>query len=161
MATEFVYLKGKGSWIRTQTVNPWGKWTCTLHPNPGEDLEKIRELQAQGLKNLMKKDDDGYFITFSRPTERVDKLGRKTGLAPVEVMLPNGQKYDGLVGNGSDVTIKLEVYEHKTPGGGKAKAARLAAIRLDNLVPYEPNRDMLKDQKDLVRGLQEVPQPSF
>jgi hypothetical protein len=33
--------------------------------------------------------------------------------------------------------IKLAVYEHATPSGGKAVAARLEAIRIDELVPFK------------------------
>jgi hypothetical protein len=160
--TDYVYIRGKLKWVRTTAVNPWGKYTCTVYPLPGEDLEKVRELQSEGVKNLLKKDDDGYYITYSRPSEKTDKNGRKFGLAPVEIMLKDGSKFDGNVGNGSDGTVKLEVYQHSTPSGGKAKAARLLAIRVDELVPYEPNRDMQKDQEMATRGLQFAPaQPTF
>jgi hypothetical protein len=160
--TEYVYIRGKLSWVRTKAANPWGKWCVTIHPLPGEDLEKVRELTAEGVKNVVKKDDDGYFVTYSRPQELTDKLGRKRGLAPVEVMDKEGKVFEENIGNGSDGTIKLEVYRHRTPGGGEAKAARLMAIRVDNHIPYEPNRDMQKDQQLAVQGLQfSKPQPTF
>jgi hypothetical protein len=162
MPTENVYIRGKGSWIRTNQTNPWGKWVATIHPTPGEDLEKVRELSAAGVKNVIKKDDDGYFITYSRPSEKEDRMGRKYGLSPVQVVDNTGKPFSDLIGNGSDVTIKLEVYQHNTPGGGKAKAARLAAIRVDNLVPYIPDRDMMKDQKEPLKGMDEAkPNPAF
>jgi len=153
--TQFVYLQGKAKWVRTRQVNPWGKWTCTLYPTP-ESLEKVRQLQAEGMKNVIKKDEDGYNVTFSRPQEKEDRLGRKYGLTPVEVLNADGSVLDGLVGNGSDVTIKLEVYTHKTPGGGKAKASRLLGIRVDNLVPYTPE-SMDEDQLRSIKGLDKQP----
>lgn len=162
MPIENVYIRGKGSWIRTNKTNPWGKWVATIHPTPGDDLEKVRELSAQGVKNQIKKDDDGYFITYSRPSEKEDRLGRKYGLAPVTVVDNTGVPYTQPIGNGSDITLKLEVYQHNTPGGGKAKAARLAAIRVDNLVPYTPDRDMMKDEKEPLEGLADAePNPKF
>lgn len=161
--TDFVYIKGKLFWNRTLQVNPWGKWVQTVYPD-SDSLEKVRELQAEGMKNTLKKDDDGYFITFNRPSEKTDRMGRKYGLAPVEVIGPDGSKYEGLIGNGSDGVVKLEVYQHKTPGGGMAKAARLMAIKVDTLVPYDPNKDMLPDEQKAVQGL-DMPfkpqQPNF
>lgn len=101
-------------------------------------------------------------MTYNRPMEMTDKMGRKHGMAPVEVMLKDGTPYDGLIGNGSDGVVKLEVYRHKTPGGGEAKAARLMAIRVDELIPYEANRDMQKDQEMATRDLQFIkPNPTF
>jgi hypothetical protein len=162
--TEFVYVQGKGKWIRTKGINEWGKWTATIYPIPA-DLEKIKKLQEQGLKNHLKKDEDGYFMSFSRPFEKEfrDKNGttRKVGFTAVEVVDDKGLPFDGLIGNGSDVTLKLEVYQHGTPGGGKAKAARLLGIRIDNLVPF--SRDDFNDTElRATDGLDKVPaQPLF
>lgn len=159
--TDYIYIRGKLSWCRTNTVNPWGKYTCTVHPI-SEDMPLVYKMQEEGVKNSIKKDDDGYFITYSRPSEKTDRLGRKFGLAPVQVMDKDGKEFHENIGNGSDGTVKLEVYRHKTPGGGEAKAARLMAIRVDNHVPYEANRDMQKDQEMATRGLQfAVPHPTF
>lgn len=160
---EWIFLQGKGKYIKTKRPNDWGKWTCMLYPN-NESLEKIRELQGQGLKNTLKKDEDGYNATFSRPVEKTFKksgLERKIGFSPVEVLGPDGKPYDGLIGNGSDITVKLEVYQHNTPGGGKAKAARLSAIRIDNLVPFITD-DLDEAQQYQIKGLDEQPtQPLF
>lgn len=153
--TEYVYLQGKGMWIKTKALNPWGKWTCTLYPNAAS-LDKIRKLQEEGIKNVLRKDDDGYNITFSRPGEKENRLGQKFGLKPVEVISSDGSVFDGLIGNGSDITVKLEVYSHKTPGGAKAKAARLLGIRIDNLVPYT-SESYDEDQAKAVKGLDTQP----
>lgn len=156
MKTDYVYVQGKLSWVKTQVPDEWGKWKCTLHPND-ESLNKIRDLQAEGLKNVLKKDEDGYLITFSRPTQKLMK-GKVVGMAPPEILMADGKTplQGVLVGNGSDGTLKLEVYSHGTPGGGKAKAARLLSIRVDNLIPFEINRDFDRNQKDKVAGLEEV-----
>jgi hypothetical protein len=57
--------------------------------------------------------------------------------------LPSGAS----IGNGSDVTVLLEVYTHGTPGGGSAVAARLEGVRVDNLIPFEPGRDYETDEE--------------
>jgi len=130
-----------------------------LYPDT-KSLEAIRELQTQGVKNQLKKDDDGYHMTFSRPFEKEikDKNGttRKIGFTPVQVLDNQNLPFDGLIGNGSDVTVKLEVYTHGTPGGGKAKAARLYAIKVDNLVPYTSD-DMPAEEAHQVKGLADQP----
>lgn len=156
--TEFVFLKGKSKWVRHLTPNEWGKWSCVLYPDP-PSLEKIRELQAEGLKNTIKKDEDGYYCTFSRPTSKVFKT-KVQGFAPPEILdgrvtLPDGghPPLNENVGNGSDVTIKLEVYQHGTPGGGKAKAARWLSLLVHTLVPYLSNSDMADVQQRAIKGL--------
>lgn len=159
--TEYVFVRGKLSWVRTTQPNEWGKWTCTIHPD-NASLETIRELQGQGVKNVLKKDDDGYFTTFSRPTQKMMK-GKVVGLTPPEVLDKEGKPLakDILVGNGSDGIVKLEVYSHGTPGGGKAKAARLMAIKVENLIPYTVDKDFSAGQKETVAGLNEQPETIF
>lgn len=157
--TETIYLKGKAKWVRNTQPNEWGKWAMTLYPDP-ESLEKFRELQAQGLKNVIKKDDDGYNFSITRPTQK-QYGNRIQGFAPPKVMDKDGQDLGNTrIGNGSDVTVKLEVYEHKTPTG-KAKAARWEALRVDNLVPYEPPRDFSEDEANQTSGLMEQPEHLF
>ena len=160
MASEYIYVRGKGSWLRLSKPDQWDNWSVTLHPDT-ESLENIRDLQAEGMKNTLKKDDDGYFTKFRRPVTK--KVGNfvKT-FTPPEVIDKNGQPLDGLkVGNGSDLTLKLEVYQHPTPGGGRAKAARLESVRVDNLVEFNPNTDFTEDEAEAVSGLKDQPTPLF
>jgi hypothetical protein len=134
----------------------------TVHPN-NESLEKIRELQAEGLKNIIKKDDDGYLVTFSRPVQKTIN-GVVRGYTPPVVLNKDGTPFvhgDVQIGNGSDGTVKLEVYQHKTPGGGKAKAARWEALRIDNLVPFKKERDFPADQQKSMAGLEDQPEQLF
>lgn len=150
--TDNVYIKGKLSWVKVNRPNDWGAWTVTVHPDQAS-LEIIRELQAQGLKNVLKKDDDGYNITFRRPTSKMIR-GKVVGYAPPEVIDKDGNPLHGInIGNGSDGIVKLEVYQHGTPGGGKAKAARLKTVKVVNLVPFEGERDYTDKQKEMVKGM--------
>lgn len=158
---EIVYLKGKAKWAHRlfQPDLEFNKWSTVLYPDK-ESLEKIRDLQAEGVKNVLKKDDDGYYTTFSRPTQKLMK-GKVVAFTPPVVTDKDGQPFTDPIGNGSDITIKLEVYQHGTPGGGKAKAARLMAVRVDNHVPFEQERDFTDEQMGLVSGLNEQPAPQF
>ncbi len=158
--SEYIYLQGKVSWFRPKIPDQWNNWSTQLHPNP-ESLEKIRELQAEGIKNQIKKDDDGYFTRFKRPVTKETKTGKILSFAPVEVFDADGKPFDGPVGNGSDATLKIEVYEHGTPGGGTAKAARWVSARIDNLVPFSPDTDYNDEQKAAAEGVMQQPEQLF
>lgn len=170
--TEFVYITGKLSWAKLKTPDTaFGdkpKWKITVHPDE-KSLEIINDLIKAGIKNHLKKDEDGYYMTFGRATEMRLKTGRVQGMDPPAVL--NGQDLnddgspkpmspDVLIGNGSDGVVKLEVYSHaKFPGSSeKVKAARLLSVRVDNLVPYTINKDFDEHQKRAVKGLDEQPE---
>jgi len=150
--TTRITVRGKGRWTHVQRLNKFGDWSTELYPIP-EDLEVLRELQSKGLKNTMMKDEDGYYMRFKRPPKKDVKLRNgeiKTLIfAPPTVAMADGTPLaDGvLIGNGSDLSLVLEVYPHATPGGGKAVAARLEGVRVDNLVPFNPQTDYQNEEE--------------
>lgn len=157
--SDSVYIQGKVSWVKYVTPDPmYNKWSVQIHPNQ-EGIEKIRELQTEGVKNQFKKDEDGYYINFSRPTERKIK-GKIVGMTPPVVLNQDGTPMDGVaIGNGSDATLKLEIYQHPTPSGSKAKAARWAGLKIDNLIPFNKDTDYPDPaMKEQAEGLDEQPQ---
>lgn len=154
--TETYYIQGKVTWFRAKVPNKWNKWSVQIHPN-NEGLETIRELQARGMKNQLKKDDNGYYTNFSRPVTKETSTGRILSFEPVQVFDADGKPFSGDVGNDSDVTLKIEVYQHATPGGGKAIAARWVSARIDNLVPFDAKRDLNESEKASASGLAEQP----
>lgn len=161
---EFYFLKGKVKWFRHTSPNEWGKWSHVLYPD-AESLDTIRELMVgkdgiSGIKNVLKKDDDGYNMAFGRPTQRLLR-GQYQGMSPPEVIDAEGKPFIGNVGNGSDVTTKIVVYKHNVPAGGKAKACRWESTRVDNLVPFEKDNDFPKEAAKQVAGLPEQPAPLF
>lgn len=161
--SDHVYIQGKVSWVKYVTPDPtYNKWSVTIHPN-AEGVEAIRELQTQGVKNQWKKDEDGYYISFSRPAERKLKTGKVIGLTPPIVLNKEGTPMEGVaIGNGSDGTLKLEIYSHGTPSGGKAKAARWEALKIDNLIPFNKDTDFPDPaMKDQAAGLTEQPEQLF
>jgi hypothetical protein len=154
--SEYIFIQGKIAWFRPKVPNKWNKWSVQIHPND-VGLEKIRDLQAQGLKNQLKKDDDGYFLNVSRPVTKETAAGRILSFKPVEVFDADGKPFDSPVGNGTDATLKVEVYTHDTPGGGKAKAMRWESARIDNLVPFQNDRDLNEFEKEAASGLGDQP----
>lgn len=159
--TEYVYVQGKVKWFRYKAPDDWGFWKHQMWMNPAS-LDKIRELQGEGLKNIIKKDEDGEFTTFRRPVSKVMR-GKVVGFAPPLVYEADGKTpiTDYQIGNGSDVTTKLEVYSHPTPGGGSAKACRWLSSRIDHLVPFDNKTDPTESEEKAQRGLDEQPEQLF
>ncbi len=156
--TRTEYVSGKMSFIHL--VRPdlafEPAWTVRLHPTP-ESLEKIRDWQGEGMKNVIKKDDDGYYTRFKCLVSRKRKDGTQWTFEPPQVINREGLPMDGsAIGDGSDGTLKLEVYEHPTPGGGTAIAARLVGVRVEALVPFNPETDF-KEGEDTTKDLRERP----
>jgi len=149
---------GKIKFIHAVNMNKYDKWSVTFYPD-SKSLDRIRELQAEGIKNVMKKDDDGYYIQFSRePTKLI--RGKVVAFAAPKVVDRDGQPFDGnKIGWGSDATIRLEVYQHGTPNGGKAKAARWDSIRVDNLIPFNAEKQWTKEEQAAVKSLKEAKEP--
>lgn len=141
MSSTYEILEGEFYWVRSQTPEEYlGKsaWKFMLRPTQ-DSLMKIMDMQSKGVKNQLRKDDKGYYINFSRPTEKKNKKGEVTqrfdapkvfgadGLTPIAE----------LIGNGSKGKARIELYEHKTPNGGKAYAARWDSMIVTDLIKYE------------------------
>lgn len=168
--TEYIFLRGKVKFFRPNSLNKFGKWSHQIYLDQ-PSLELVRELQTQGVKNMIKKDDDGYFINVGRPPEiRIftDVGPKSIALEPPKVLdgtrkTPTGdfEPFFGNVGDGSDVVTKVAVYPHKTPGGGTAKAMRWDSTRIDNLVPWKGNESFSDGEEKQVRGMEDQPPTLF
>lgn len=159
--TRTEYVQGKLKFVRV--VQPdvmYDCWSTKIYPT-AESLEKIRMWQGQGMKNVLKMDEEegnAWITTFRCPTKRLRKDGTMWTFEAPQVVDKDGAPMDGrLIGDGSDGTLKLEVYEHGTPGGGKAIAARLVGLRVDVLVPFNPDSDYTDKEKKEVEGLRAQP----
>ncbi len=166
----YIFLQGTCKYFRYDVPdNKYEppRWNHVLYPNE-EGLTKIRDLQSEGVKNTLKKDEDGFYVNLARPCwkEYVDRKtgGRKKMVFDAPVVLdkenqplPTGTR----IGNGSRVTTKMDVYTHGTPGGGKAKAMRWESSRIDELIPYEPERDFTDQEERQTRNLDKQPEILF
>lgn len=134
--SDVVYVTGDLYWARTQApeTDPWGNtgWKIAVYPDK-ESLTVVMDMQASGIKNILKKDDRGYYINFKRPS--VDKKGKT--YAPPEVVDAEGKPVTDLIGNGSKGVVKLSLRTFALKTGGKGAAAILDKIKVTELVPYE------------------------
>lgn len=157
MAVEFVFLKGKAKWVTHQAPDKYGNWSLVLYLDP-ESLEKWNQLQNSPKKVQTKlgQDEDGQFIRIRRPQQKMMR-GKVVGFTPPTVLGPDNLPMQNVnIGNGSDVTVKIAWYSFNNPMGIKSYAIRLEAIRVDNLVPYEKQRDMDGDTLEQISGLDQV-----
>jgi hypothetical protein len=130
--TDFVKVKGTLKWARLNAPDEYDGekfWRVALYPD-ADSLPIVQELMKQGIKNVLKKDDDGYFMNFRRPCQ----LLRKGSLKPLDPPRVTGVPEGQFIGNGSKGTVVLEVYGFSTR---KGKAARLFAVDVEQFVPYD------------------------
>lgn len=153
VATTTLDVKGKIKYIHAVNLNKYGDWSITIYPDT-PSLEIIRDYQAKGWKNVMKKDDDGYFIQFKRSPTKMMR-GKVVAFTAPKVVGPDNQPMDGTkVGWGSDGIVRLEVYQHGTPSGGKAFACRWDSLKITNLVPFEVDKsDWTDEEKENIKDL--------
>lgn len=164
--SEKVYIKCRFKWFRHTATDPWGNWKTEVYPIDDTELEKFKTLQTEGVKNTLKKDEEGYNFTARRPREKKMRDGRMVGYTPPMVLdgtkpLPGGgfAPLDSSinVGNGSTGELKLEVYQYTNPmTKKKEKAIRWESARIDNLIPFE-SKDFVKDEQKAVIGLETAP----
>lgn len=138
-------IKGEFTWIKTnrdypeEFTDPSGKvkksWSTTVYPDK-DSLELIRELQAIGIKNKLKKDEKGWHAKFSRPVEDIKKGKVVAQLEPPKVFDADGNLIEGFVANGAIGEMKIDFKEGTTPKG-KYYSARLEALKLISHKPWE------------------------
>jgi hypothetical protein len=162
--TEMLDIHGKVKYIHAVHLSKYGDWNIVLYPDE-KSLEVIRDLQAEGLKNVLKKDEDNqYFIQFRREPEKLMR-GKMVAFTPPRVVIVEngvGVPFDGMkVGWGSDVTVRLEVRWVTPPTSTKqVPAARWDSLRVDNLVPYDPDKTLMSaDELEKHKSLTAAKEP--
>jgi len=170
MPKQYEFFQGKAHHAKVQHPDlVYKNWNLKLYPTP-ESLDKFMKLkeskeETEGILNEVKMDDDGTSITLRR--QMYKDFGRGVEpLSPPDVLDAEGRPLpkDVMIGNGSDVTAKVEVYTFKRPFKkgifSKGKAIRLMAVRVDNLVPYTKESRDERKEKDL-KGLDDQPPQLF
>jgi hypothetical protein len=131
--TERVFLTGKVKYCNALQPSKFNKWNCNIYLDK-ESYEKVLVwLEKDRIMNKLQKDDDGYYMNFSRPVAMETRKGKIIPFNPPIVLDSDGetQLANCLIGPGSDVEIKLEKYPFGTEG---KHAVRWEAVRVITLV---------------------------
>lgn len=156
--TKFIEVEGLVSYAKIYEPDDYnGKefWSLNLHP----DEENRDKIKAAGCQTKFKKEGNeeysnvpGGFYKFKRDLEATIK-GEKVEFNPPEVFDADGKPlvtYDGsemkgqklLIGNGSKISVTLEVYKTQIGNG-----TRLRSIKILDLIKYDPNKDKVEDSE--------------
>lgn len=140
---EYEYFEGTVKFINQNTPNEWNKWAIVIYLD-NDNRDKLIDLQAQGVKNTLKKDEGGYYTTFSRPSFKEYQNGDKQEFDPPVVYDADGNKTGVLIGRGSKVNVRVEVYSHPIPNSKqRGKALRWEAVKV-----LELKQDTKKETQD-------------
>ena len=133
MASEVILLSGKAEWAKVRKPDDafgGSFFKITV------DLDKgSQQVFAASDLQLEPKEIDGSFkVTFRREAEKQWPDGTVEEMGPPALFEADGKTElakSVLIGNGSEVSIKVEVYDTK-----RGKGHRLKSVRVDKLVPY-------------------------
>ncbi len=139
-------LTGTARWAKLNEENKALKYrkkdeyeyTLDLYLDSEDDINELKEIISStgaGLKVREDESDDGdfmgkHFVKFRRPYQVMNEDKELVKNTPVHIF-KEGEKFDGLIGNGSKVTCKVQTFPT-----GSGQAFRLEAVRIDDLVEY-------------------------
>lgn len=128
MASKYVFFLGKCQWAKLDKPDDkYGYYGIDLFL----DEENKKKFKASGLTLKIHKDADGEeYVRFRREP---DKLLEDMPEKPKKLIYTDGKydDFDQLIGNGSLVEVKVQVYDSQ-----KGKGHRLEAVAVHDLVPY-------------------------
>lgn len=126
------YFSGSCNWAKVhQPDDKYKNYTIDLYM----DKKSLTAYKNSGLKLKDRQDKDGEtYHTFRMPSVRMIKGKAEEGKP--DVLDADGIPTTKKIGNGSEVTCKVEIYK---TGDGRV-GHRLLAVRVDKLVEYnDPN----------------------
>lgn len=131
-----VYLKGEAQWASVQKPKEsFGKKKYSIDIEATEsDLKTLQGL-GLGTRTKLKTDPTSQktYLTFIKNYSETED-GEPVGLTLID---ENGKEgYNELVGNGSEVIVKVDMIPYDN-AFGKGTAPRLSAVQVLKLVPYK------------------------
>jgi hypothetical protein len=139
MATKNYYFTGECEWAKLAKpdtkFDAEGVYTLDLYMD-GPSWEKF---QQSGVQLKTREKNGRSFVKLKRPVKKLIK-GEVKEMGPPVLLDADGEEYHEHekpdIGNGSRVTCKVAVYDTL-----KGKGHTLEAVRVDDLVIYEANKD--------------------
>lgn len=143
MATQYLQFRGKAHYCKPYDAQidrgfedkeegTYANWNTGLLL----DDDTLRAYKALALSQVKIKENNQ--VTFKRPEFKKNfKTGEIEALGAPSVRLPDGVDPGTAIGNGSDVTIHVEVYDY-TYKARPGRAARWNSVTVNELVVYNP-----------------------
>lgn len=121
MAKQTYTFKGTASWLLSKP-NKWGKFTMNFYPASAAVRKEVKDT---GIRNKINEDDEGNFYYVFRSD------------TPYPIMHPDGTAVTELVGNRSEVTVRLSVETFESAQHGTVTRSKLEGVVVDKLIPYK------------------------
>lgn len=142
MATQYLTFRGKAFYCKPYEAQidrafedkeegRFANWNTGLLL----DDDTLAVYNALKLSQVKVKADNQ--VTFKRAEFQKQKDGSLKVLGPPKVTLPEGAPENAAIGNSSDISISVEVFDY-TYKGRPGKAARWNSVTVHELVEYTP-----------------------
>lgn len=140
MATQTYFFTGATRWAKVR--KPDEKYETYQVPLYLDETA-LKQYKDSGLQLKIKEDETGKFVVFKRKHAEFNSWRKEhVTNGPPAVKIKRGSEYvdfpDGLIGNGSIVTCRVEAYDTPKRGPG-TKGHRLIAVAVEKLVEYNPD----------------------
>jgi hypothetical protein len=123
--TEYFTFDGVAEWAFVHRPhNKFNPPVYMVNFYPKDD-ETRRAVKATGIRNGIKEGPYGWYYVF----RRLETKG------PPKVLDRDGDKFEGTIGNGSEVQVTLEVYRFND-GKNSGTGSRIDTVKVTKLVPY-------------------------
>ncbi len=139
MATKTYTFSGTTKWAKVRKPDEkYDNWQVPLYL----DNASWKKFKDSGIQIKTYEDDQGQYVVFKRKCSEMDyRVKQQVENSPPKIYIKTGDKYDefpeGLIGNGSTVTVKVDIYDTRN-----GKGHRLISVGIDNLVEYDaPSTD--------------------
>lgn len=135
MSTKELYLTGTCKWCKYLEPNKYGRYTINMYLDEKSETKLKESGSRVGFTRMGEAtaDEDGRYYIFSRKAIRNDREGNEVDNGRPVIFDADNNVIDDerLIGNGSEVTIKVRVYQTSMGPG-----TEWLSLRTDNLVEY-------------------------
>lgn len=140
MATEVKFFTGKTKWCKVR--KPDDKYDTYQVPLYMDETN-LNLYKDSGMRLKLYEDVDGKYVVFKRKHAEFNYAKKEQVTnGPPDIRIRKGKEYvefpEGLIGNGSIVTVKVEVFDTPKRGAG-TKGHRLLGVAIEKLVEYNPD----------------------
>lgn len=137
--TKVYKFKGKSKWAMVHKVDEkYGNYKIDVYL----DEPSLKLYNESGCQMKIKEDEDGSYVTFRRANSQL--MGTELVVfGKPKVVNKENEEINDLVGNGSEVVIKVEVFNTKNGVGH-----RLEGVCVLDLVPYEEKEEVKPEGLD-------------